>query len=508
MNHLPTAKAWEKVGMVHHHGIQIPLLSIRTEKSSGNGEFLDLIPMIDWTSSLGMDLLQLLPLNDSGEDPSPYNALSATALHPIYLSLHALPHVQNLEAFQPFNQEKRVPYAQVLQAKNLFLKEYYTRHGKEILESAEYQTFLKSHSHLLEYALYKILKEQNNNAKWKDWPETSFSTHKNKKNDQDQISFHLVIQFLCHKQLTEVKNHAEKKGVLLKGDIPILISPDSADVWAHRELFDLSHAAGSPPSIFDPAGQNWKFPLFRWKAIEENHFEWWRKRIETAAHYYHLYRLDHILGFFRLWAIPHGNTPTQGHFEPKEPSLMEAQGRKILETLISFSNILPIGEDLGDPPPFVRKTMQELGIPGTKIFRRYRNWKTDRSFVPYKEYAPMSLSTVSTHDIETIHLWWENSPDEAKDYAAFKGWNYEKKLSVNRHKEILYDNHHSGSLFHVNLFQEYLALTPELTWEDPHDEIINIPGTETPFNWTYRYKLPLETLTQNERLKKAIRSVL
>ena len=130
MKELPTEKAWKKVGMKHHHGIQVPLLSIRTKKSSGNGEFLDLIPLIDWVASLGMDILQLLPLNDSGCDPSPYNALSATALHPIYLSLHALPHSEGLEAFHPFNETKRVAYRQVLDQKLTFLKKYVEKHGK------------------------------------------------------------------------------------------------------------------------------------------------------------------------------------------------------------------------------------------------------------------------------------------------------------------------------------------------------------------------------------------
>ena len=137
MKELPTEKAWGKVGMRHHHGIQVPLLSIRTEKSSGNGEFLDLIPLIDWVASLGMDVLQLLPLNDSGRDPSPYNALSATALHPIYLSLHALPHADELKAFKPFNDTKRVAYRQILEKKLSYLKKYVKNHGRVLSSQGE-----------------------------------------------------------------------------------------------------------------------------------------------------------------------------------------------------------------------------------------------------------------------------------------------------------------------------------------------------------------------------------
>ncbi|MDJ0652486.1 MAG: 4-alpha-glucanotransferase [Simkaniaceae bacterium] len=505
-------KGWKKIGVRHHHGIQIPLLSLWTKKSCGNGEILDLIPLIDFLADVGMDILQLLPLNDSGADPSPYNPLSSTAIHPIYLSLHALPYLSS--PLPHFNSEtKRLPYGDILEQKLEFLQSYVAEVGGRIRSEDGYQDFIKMSTHLYDYALYKVLKEKNKSPSWESWPKEFRKTSKHgrkllRKKCEKELSYHLIIQYLCHLQLKRVKKHAEKKGVFLKGDIPILVSPDSADVWAHQEFFDLDLRVGSPPDLFNPHGQLWKFPLYKWNIIEENHFAWWHQRITVAAKYFHLYRLDHILGFFRLWAVPKGEPPDKGHFVPNDPSIMEVQGRKLLETLLSFSDLLPIGEDLGDPPPFVRTIMQELGIPGTKIFRRYRKWKTDRSFVPYADYIPASISCVSTHDIETVTLWWQRFPEEAKDYAAFKSWSYEKDLSQKNLKEILYDNHHSGSLFHVNLFQEYLALMPELTWENPEDEWINIPGTETSFNWTYRYRFPLETLVKSKKLKENIAAIL
>lgn len=433
-------RGWKRVGVRHHHGIQVPLLSIWTEQSQGCGEFLDLIPLIDWLSDLGMDVLQLLPLNDSGEDASPYKALSGTALHPIYLSLHAL-----TDEKLNFPKSKRVPYWEVLEKKLAFLKKYVADMEKVILEDPSYQAFVERSPHLRYYARYKV------------------------KTEGETENFHLIVQYLCHTQLLKAKKHAEKKGVFLKGDIPILLSPKSADVWAHPEFFDLSLQAGSPPTKFDPKGQVWKFPLYNWKAMEENHFEWWRRRIQTAAQYFHLYRIDHIIGFFRIWAIPHGEIADKGFFVPKKEGLMEVQGRKLLETLLSFSDMLPIGEDLGDPPPFIRETMLELGIPGTKILR----WSPN-----IEAYPPASLSTVSTHDLEP-------------------------SLS----QEMVHKSHHTPSLFHINLLQEYLP--PELTWGNPEDEVINIPGTENHFNWTYRYKCPLEVLTNdaslNERIKALVR---
>ncbi|MEM8727223.1 MAG: 4-alpha-glucanotransferase [Chlamydiota bacterium] len=505
-------KGWKTVGVKHHHGIQVPLLSLRTRQSCGNGEILDLIPLIDFLSEVGMDLLQLLPLNDSGDDSSPYNALSSTAIHPIYLSLHALPY---LSAPLPhFNIEtKRLPYGDILRRKLDFLRRYLTEVGARIRSEQRYRAFIEASAHLHDYALYKVLKQKNKNQIWENWPKEfrQLSSHRRRlfrKTFEQDLSFHLTVQYLSHLQLERVKKHAEKRGVFLKGDIPILVSPDSADVWTHQQSFDLRLRVGSPPNPFDPQGQLWQFPLYKWSVMEENRFQWWRNRIEVAAKYFHLYRLDHILGFFRLWTIPKGETADRGFFSPNDPAMMEVQGKKLLETLLSCSEMLPFGEDLGNPPPFVRTVMEGLGIPGTKIFRRYRNWNTDRSFIPYADYPAVSICSVSTHDMETVTLWWRRFPEEAKDYASFKGRRYEKELSRQQLKDILRDNHHSGSLFHINLFQEYLALVPELTWEDPEDEWINIPGTENRSNWTYRYRFPLETLVESKRLKEEIQAIL
>jgi 4-alpha-glucanotransferase len=493
--------AWKIIEKKHHHGIQVPLLSLWTEKSSGNGEFLDLIPLIDFLSEVGMDILQLLPLNDSGSDASPYNALSSTALHPIYLSLHALPFLnRSLPTFKITS--NRLPYYDILERKLEFLKSYVQEVGDKIISSQEYQSFASKNPHLETYARYKVLKDNHHGHHWKLWSNTSLS------NDDPEITFHLILQFLSHLQLETVKNHADKKGVFLVGDIPILLSPDSADVWAHQEFFDLSLLAGSPPGPFDPKGQLWNLPLYKWNVLEENHFEWWRRKIQSASQYFHLYRIDHILGFFRIWAIPQGKSPADGSFIPDDPVLMKAQGQKLLETFLSFSTMLPLGEDLGDPPPFVHEVMDSLGIPGLKIFRRNRRWETDRSFIPYKDYPPLSVSSVSTHDLEPLSLWWKMFPDEAKDYATFKHWNYTPTLSPQHLHEILYDNHHSGSLFHINPLQEYLGCLPHLTWENPEDEQINIPGTESSFNWTYRFRRPLETLTTSPDLKQIMQSLL
>ena len=176
--------------------------------------------------------------------------------------------------------------------------------------------------------------------------------------------------------------------------------------------------------------------------------------------------------------------------------------------MLASSNMLPIAEDLGDVPPEVRVCLSELGICGTKVMRWERYWEKDKSFIPFKDYPPLSMTCVSTHDSRTLQLWWSDFPDEAKDYAAFKHWTYSPTLTVEQRKEILWDSHHTPSLFHINLLQEYLALFPELVWPQPEDERINIPGKVLATNWLYRFRPSVEELTAHEGLKKAIEQIL
>jgi len=512
-----TYHAWKKVGIHSHHGLNVPLFSIHTEKSCGVGEFFDLLPLIDWCKKIGMDIIQLLPLNDSGQDPSPYNALSACALHPIYLSLHALPYIEGMEAklkpLHSFNTTKHLHYQLIYKEKLKFLRTYLKRTKETLKQDPAFEDFVIKHHWLPSYALFRVLKDKHNHIHWKHWPEdvrypSSNQLKKLYSEYANEMEYHYLIQFLCFQQLRHVKSYGESKGVYLKGDVPILVSPDSADVWTNPSFFDFNHVAGSPPNKFDPEGQYWGFPLYNWKAMEQDHYEWWKKRLLTAQELYHLYRIDHIIGFFRLWAIPPHQKPAKGAYLPENPSIMRAQGRKIIEVLASFTDMLPIGEDLGQPPPFVHECLKDYGIPGTKIFRWQKEWKKGENFIPFKDYEPISMTSVSTHDLDTVKLWWQKNPNDASAFATFKGWNYEKNLTLDQQFEILHDNHHSGSLFHINLLQEYLALVPELTWENPEDERINYPGTIQPRNWSYRYKFPLEKLISHPELNDRMKKIL
>ena len=487
---------WKLVGKKPHHGIAIPLSSLHSKQSSGIGEFLDLIPLIDFCKKIHFDTIQLLPINDTGNDQSPYNALSSCALDPVYLSLSALPNAgalrEELPSFQEFNLLTRVKILEVKQKKTAWLYRYFQQTFPTLSSTKPYLDFVQKHSHWLEpYAQFKCLKAQHQGTHWKHWPKTEGVVL-----DTD---FHYFLQFFCFDQMKRARAYASQNGCFLKGDIPILISPDSADVWSQQNLFRFDFVAGSPPDYYNRLGQKWGFPLCNWEAMRKDRFAWWRQRLATAGELYHLYRIDHVVGFFRIWAIPEDKEPTQGHFIPQDPHLWESLGREILEMMLDASPLLPIAEDLGTIPNEVPRVLKELGICGTKVIRWQRKWHDGKEFIPLQEYEPLSLTTISTPDSDTLQMWWENTPEEAKLLAETKHWIYHPILTQKERLSLLHDAHHSTSYFHINLLQEYLALFPELIG-NPEDERINTPGTILPTNWTYRVRPSLEEMLANDKL--------
>jgi 4-alpha-glucanotransferase len=518
--HSPAGPQWKKIGIRNHHGICLPLFSLHSEKSCGIGEFNDLLPLIEWCSRIGMDVIQLLPLNDAGLDTSPYNALSAFALSPLYLSLVDLPnqelvpeYSEKLKRIRSWGFTSRIKYHVVRELKFAFLREYFSRVFPDLESSVAYQNFKERNPWLESYALFKSLKEINFWKSWEDWPNAQKSPSERGYRElleehRSVCDFHMFLQFLCYEQFGRVKQFAEEKKILLKGDLPILISRDSADVWKYRHIFLLHLAAGAPPDMYAKDGQYWGFPIYDWEELEKVGYDWWKKRLEIASHLFHLYRIDHVVGFFRLWTIQLGKPPREGTFLPSKPEDWIPHGKKIMEMMLRAAPILPIGEDLGLVPPEVKQCLYSLGICGTKMMRWERRWQTDSSFISPDEYEPMTMTTVSTHDSDTLQLWWKHFPKEAKLFADFKGWPYQPFLSLNHHEEILRDSHHSASLFHINLLQEYLALFPELVSKNPNYERINIPGKTLDTNWTYRFKPTVEEIVTHEGLQRKIRAIL
>lgn len=503
-----------------HNGINVPLFSLHSQNSSGIGEFTDLIPLISWCKEVSFDVIQLLPLNDTGQQTSPYSAISAFALNPIHLGLKFLPSINDdlklqeiLTKAQKLNASERVDYKAVQALKNEFLKSYYEKVGLEVINSENFKIFLQENPWAYPYALYKHLSIIN------DWQ--SFEHYENElKNPtlltymrllesyKNEIDFHIFVQYLCFKQFKEVKAIATANQILLMGDIPILINRDSADVYLQRNLFNMSYSAGAPPDQYSSDGQNWGFPTYNWDQAEKEEWQWWKLRLKVASRLYDIYRIDHIIGFFRIWSIPYGMSGKNGHYVPDNFDLALIQGEKILKIMLESSPMLAIGEDLGNVSDEIREVMKKLEIPGTKVMRWERVWNEDRRFIEIKNYPILSLTTVSTHDSEPLALWWRDKKDEAIDYAKSKGFDYQEFITKEQQISILKDSLHTSSLFHINLLQEYLSLIKGFTSDNLDDERINIPGSISDQNWTYRYKKSVEEIVNNDDLKKLLQILI
>ncbi|MEO5357472.1 MAG: 4-alpha-glucanotransferase [Nitrospirae bacterium YQR-1] len=312
-------------------GVAIPVFSIKTEDNCGIGDFIDLIKFAQWCKRANIDVIQILPVNDTGMDSSPYNALSAFALHPIYIKLDALTESglkwldsftsEITEAKERLNALPRVDYMEVRSFKEAMLRKIYTHNEKQIKSSKALTQWISENPWVKPYAVYRAIKDTYEFDTWLNWEimrdPTEADLNKYWNEHETDVMFFAWVQLELEKQLIKAAKSIEDMGLRLKGDIPILINEDSADVWYERRLFDLSGRAGAPPDMFSDIGQNWGFPCYNWDALKKEDYSFWRARLRQAAKFYHAYRIDHVLGFFRIWKIPATEaTGRLGYFDP------------------------------------------------------------------------------------------------------------------------------------------------------------------------------------------------
>ncbi|MBQ8968676.1 MAG: 4-alpha-glucanotransferase [Bacteroidaceae bacterium] len=321
-------------------GCVIPVFSLRSEHSFGVGDFGDLRRMVDWVSMTGLHALQILPINDTTmtggwTDSYPYNSISIYALHPIYADLSALPPLEEATlrttyrgAQKKLNALTRLDYEQVMQTKRHYLRRIFRQEWKNVKTSKAYKTFFAENEEwLIPYAAFCYLRDKHGTADFRRWgtmatyqPEAVKRLNKRGTEFADEIDLNCYIQFILHEQLSDVRRHAREKGIMLKGDIPIGISPDSVEAWTEPHYFNLDGQAGAPPDYFSQNGQNWGFPTYNWDAMLADGCQWWRRRFEKMATYFDAYRIDHVLGFFRIWEIPqHSVHGLLGQFAPALP---------------------------------------------------------------------------------------------------------------------------------------------------------------------------------------------
>ncbi len=318
-------------------GTLVPVFSLRSKKSAGIGDFGDLCAMIDFVAKTGQKVLQLLPINDTTithtwTDSYPYSCISVFALHPQYANLRALPELKDEKAraeaektMEALNALPQIDYERVNDFKTDYLRQVYQQEGEETMQSDEFRAFFEeTQQWLVPYAQYCYLRDKNGTAdfsRWPDhntWDEAERETLSNPKDKAyKDVEFFYFMQFVLNKQMQEAHEHAKKQGVILKGDIPIGVNRHSCDVWMEPKYFNLNGQAGAPPDDFSVNGQNWGFPTYNWEEMLKDGCQWWTRRFQNMSKYFDAYRIDHVLGFFRIWEIPvHSVHGLLGQFAP------------------------------------------------------------------------------------------------------------------------------------------------------------------------------------------------
>ncbi len=324
----------------HGAGVAIPVFSLRSEVGMGVGEFLDIKLLVDWCKKTGMKMVQILPVNDTIHthtwvDSYPYSAISVFALHPMYLNLQAIGNLPAKvtddivkERIAMLNKNEAVDYEAVMKIKSRFFLLAYEANKKTFLKDKDFKTFFRDNKEwLVPYAAYCYLRDLFGTHDYTQWG--IYAKYDKKLIEKlcsptaeqyDDIAIHYFIQYHLHKQLLEATEYARANGVVLKGDIPIGVNRYGIDTWTDPKSFNMNGQAGAPPDDYAVDGQNWGFPTYNWEEMQKDGFKWWQKRLKQLSVYFDAFRIDHILGFFRIWEIPYDAVSgLLGHFRPAVP---------------------------------------------------------------------------------------------------------------------------------------------------------------------------------------------
>ena len=321
-------------------GVAIPVFSLRSQNSYGTGEFTDIKLFVDWAKAVGLKLVQILPVNDTTAthtwtDSYPYAAISAFALHPMFLNLNEAAEAANKHILEPSADEQKrlnkleaVDYEAVNKLKWQLIKQLYPLQKDTLFASQDYQQYFTNNKHwLIPYAAFCYFRDKYHTADFNQWASNKIYNDASIEKlvqpasvNYDDVAIHFFVQYYLHVQLKEATQYAHDNGIVVKGDIPIGIYRFGADAWQHPELYHMEAQAGAPPDDFAVTGQNWGFPTYNWLKMRENGFAWWKLRFEQMSYYFDAFRIDHILGFFRIWSIPLNSVEgIMGHFEPSIP---------------------------------------------------------------------------------------------------------------------------------------------------------------------------------------------
>ncbi len=545
-------------------GVLVPLFALRRDDDLGIGDLEALRQFIDWIAPGGFKLVQLLPINETGRDNSPYNAISAMAIEPT--TLHLAPGCPADLTHEDFAalvanadvadlREGSIKYRRVKNLNRQLLEAAFSQFVDHASEDRRmsFRKFCEAEFGWLDdYAFFRALMEENGEKEnWNRWPvqHQSIAAARNWARDlpldrQASFSrrqdFFRYVQWIAHEQWREIKSFANERGVALMGDIPFGVSYHSADVFSRREEFALDWAGGAPPEPYfkDDAftqkwGQNWGIPLYRWDVMRSRNFDWWRQRVRGVKRVFQLFRIDHVLGFYRIYSFPWrpsrnkeflpldyqqmlertgGRAP---HFAPRDDSnwenceLNRREGDEYLRVVLQESgSTRVIGEDLGTVPDYVRPNLQALGIAGFKI----PQWETYHGRVILGlEYQRLSVATYATHDHKPIRQLWEEaveeptpSSDQARhelnkiaEFARFQPTSEPVDFGRDFYPAIM------EALFACESWIAVLMITDLLK----RKYRFNVPGTAASFNWTRRMQRSVTQLNTSRSVQRQMRLV-
>ena len=430
------AKAWKKVGAKRRAGVATPLFSIYSRKSIGIGEAPDLKLLVNWCAGTGISLIQLLPLNDVAFDFRPYDAQSSMAFDPMYLSIESLAGCdlslfrKDIKTLRKRFPAGRQPLDYGIKAAKLELLKKIYEHPSTDLKDRKFAAFRKKQAGwLTDYAVFKALKTKFNQAGWPDWPaeyrmKDPSAIEQFAAEYATEVLFNEWLQWQLYEQFADAKRHAAKNGILLMGDMPFLVSRDSADVWAHQGYFKLNLSSGAPPDLYFAQGQRWGMPPYDWDRIAADGYGYLVRKMQYLENFFDLYRVDHFVGMFRLWTIlltePVEHAGLVGQFDPPDEHQWKEHGKRILDVMVRETGMLPCAEDLGVVPKCSYEVLDEYKIPGSDVQRWVRNWGKDYAFKPGEKYRMNSMAILSTHDTSPFCAWWENEAGTVDEWFFAK----------------------------------------------------------------------------------------
>jgi 4-alpha-glucanotransferase len=489
-------------------GLLLPLFSLRSRRDWGIGEIGDMPAFAAWTASAGHRLWQLLPILEmSLGERSPYAALSAFAIDPIYLSMadvedfvaaggeEALPPADR-EALARTRSTRGIDYDAVRRLKRAGLELGFARFEthEQATGSLRAQAFARFREEeqgwLDDYALFRALQETHAGRAWTDWEaplrdRTPEALAAARTALAGPVRFHAWAQWVVSVQWAAARGAAHSAGVRLKGDWPFMVSKNSADVWPRPDEFDLSSTIGAPPDAFNTDGQDWGLPPYRWEVMARNNYAWLCARAGETAALFDAFRLDHVVGYYRQYLI---GADGAGTFQPPPEGAQIGLGERLLTKIIAAGGPTEaIGEDLGVVPPFVRRSLTALGIPGYRVLR----WETDGdAFRDPRGYPALSVATTGTHDTSALAVWWEDElgDDRRRALAAVPPFaalgDADARFTPAVHEALLDGLYAAGSRLAVIPFPDAYG----------GRERINVPATVDDANWSYRLPWTVEEL--------------